>query len=417
MNKEITFGSLFAGIGGIDLGFERAGFTCKWQVEIDDYANKVLEKHWPNVHRERDINECGKENLESVDVIAGGFPCQDLSYAGRGAGLDGERSGLFFETVRLVCELRPRLIMLENVAALLTRGLDRVCGTLAAVGYDAEWHCIPAAALGAPHIRDRIFIIGINTDPPKSCHDESENVVKIGTKEQIQFGRMGSETNVPERRRNSEIVLDNADSSRRGESDEEMEERPSEQFDSASSNAGEIPDPISKPAWNQGGKACGQRREPARTLQPKTLRQRDGETMPERIKPICSNVPDPDREDSQRRIPNGEFNKKGREKPSSRFITQCSVKRERDGNSEGTIKPELGRIINGISGGMDRDLNFWKNGDWEKGVPRVTVKSPNRINRLKGLGNAVVPQVAEFIARQIMENYFNGKEANSDASL
>ena len=159
MNKEITFGSLFAGIGGIDLGFERAGFTCKWQVEIDDYANKVLEKHWPNVHRERDINECGKKNLGYVDVIAGGFPCQDLSYAGRGAGLDGERSGLFFETVRLVCELRPRVVVLENVSALLTRGLDRVLGTLAQVGFDAEWHVVPASAVGAFHQRERLWIV------------------------------------------------------------------------------------------------------------------------------------------------------------------------------------------------------------------------------------------------------------------
>lgn len=155
----ITFGSLFAGIGGLDLGFERAGMTCRWQVEIDDYATKVLAKHWPNVHRERDIRECGAHNLERVDVICGGFPCQDISYAGLGAGLDGERSGLFFEAIRVVRELRPRVLVLENVAALLTRGLDRVLGTLAEVGYDAEWHCIPAAYVGAPHIRDRAFVL------------------------------------------------------------------------------------------------------------------------------------------------------------------------------------------------------------------------------------------------------------------
>ena len=156
--QRLTFGSLFAGIGGFDLGFERAGMVCKWQVEIDDYATKVLEKHWPNVHRERDIRQCGKHNLEYVDVICGGFPCQDISYAGLGAGLEGERSGLFFEAVRLVSELQPRIVVLENVAALLTRGLDRVLGTLAAIGFDAEWHCIPAAAVGAPHIRDRVFV-------------------------------------------------------------------------------------------------------------------------------------------------------------------------------------------------------------------------------------------------------------------
>ena len=162
---KLTFGSLFAGIGGFDLGFERAGFECRWQVEIDSYATKILEKHWPQVHRQRDIRECNASNLERVDCIIGGFPCQDISYAGRGAGLDGERSGLFFEAVRLVRELQPRAIVLENVAALLTRGLDRVLGTLAEIGYDAEWHCIPAAAVGAPHIRDRVFVIAIMADP------------------------------------------------------------------------------------------------------------------------------------------------------------------------------------------------------------------------------------------------------------
>jgi DNA (cytosine-5)-methyltransferase 1 len=164
MSKPLTFGSLFAGIGGFDLGFERAGMVCKWQVEIDDYANRVLRKHWPNVHRERDILQCGGHNLEQVDVICGGFPCQDISYAGRGAGLDGERSGLFFEAVRVVRELQPRCVVLENVAALLARGLDRVLGTLAEIGYDAEWHCIPAAAFGLPHYRERVFIMGHNRD-------------------------------------------------------------------------------------------------------------------------------------------------------------------------------------------------------------------------------------------------------------
>jgi DNA (cytosine-5)-methyltransferase 1 len=155
----LTFGSLFAGVGGFDLGFERAGFECKWQVEIDDYATRVLERHWPDVHRERDIRQCGRHNLERVDCIIGGFPCVDISYAGKGAGLDGARSGLFFEAIRLVRELQPRAVVLENVAALLTRGLDRVLGTLAEVGFDAVWHCIPAAAVGAPHIRDRVFIL------------------------------------------------------------------------------------------------------------------------------------------------------------------------------------------------------------------------------------------------------------------
>lgn len=155
----LTFGSLFAGIGGFDLGFERAGMQCLWQVEIDDYATQVLAKHWPHVKRYRDIRDVGKHNLERVDVICGGFPCQDISYAGKGAGLDGERSGLFFELMRVVGEVGPRVVVLENVAALLTRGLDRVLGTLASFGFDAEWHCIPAAAFGAHFRGDRVFIV------------------------------------------------------------------------------------------------------------------------------------------------------------------------------------------------------------------------------------------------------------------
>jgi DNA (cytosine-5)-methyltransferase 1 len=97
--------------------------------------------------------------VERPDLICGGFPCQDISFAGRGAGLAGARSGLWHEFARAVREVRPRLVLVENVAALLVRGLDAVLGTLASLGYDAEWHCIPAAAVGAPHIRDRIFIL------------------------------------------------------------------------------------------------------------------------------------------------------------------------------------------------------------------------------------------------------------------
>jgi DNA (cytosine-5)-methyltransferase 1 len=94
-----------------------------------------------------------------VDVLCGGFPCQDLSYAGRGAGLDGERSGLWIEYARLIRELRPRYVIVENVSALLARGLGRVLGDLAACGYDAEWDCIPASAVGAPHRRDRVWLV------------------------------------------------------------------------------------------------------------------------------------------------------------------------------------------------------------------------------------------------------------------
>jgi len=155
----MTVGSLFAGIGGFDLGFERAGFDVRWQVEIDPFCSAVLRKHWPNVKRLKDVRRCGGRNLEAVDVICGGFPCQDVSFAGTGQGLDGTRSGLWREFARIVGELRPRYVIVENVAGLTARGLGRVLADLASFGLDAVWSSVSACALGAPHVRRRLFIV------------------------------------------------------------------------------------------------------------------------------------------------------------------------------------------------------------------------------------------------------------------
>jgi len=153
---------LFSGIGGFSLGLERAGMQTVAFCEIDKKARMVLKKHWPNVPIFEDVSELTAEKLNeqgiTVDLICGGFPCQDISLAGRGAGLDGERSGLWFQFYRLIKEIRPSWVIIENVSALRTRGLDEVLRCLAEVGYDAEWHCIPASAIGAPHQRDRIWI-------------------------------------------------------------------------------------------------------------------------------------------------------------------------------------------------------------------------------------------------------------------
>lgn len=156
----MTVGECFAGIGGFGLGFERAGFDIRWQVEIDPWCRAVLAKHWPHVHRHDDIRTAGAHNLETVDVLCGGFPCQDISYAGDGAGITaGTRSGLWAEYARLIRELRPKYAVVENVAALLNRGMGRVLGDLADLGYDAEWSCVSACAVGAPHVRQRVFIV------------------------------------------------------------------------------------------------------------------------------------------------------------------------------------------------------------------------------------------------------------------
>ena len=158
---------LFAGIGGFTIGLERAGFETAAFCEIDPYAQKVLKKNWPGVPIYDDVRTITAERLASdgvgVDVITGGFPCQDISVAGHQRGIEAERSGLWAECARLLGELRPRYAIFENVTNLLNgeRGawFKRVLWDISSLGYDAEWHCIPASELGANHHRDRIWIV------------------------------------------------------------------------------------------------------------------------------------------------------------------------------------------------------------------------------------------------------------------
>lgn len=156
---------LFSGIGGFSLGLERAGMETVAFCEFDKHAQKVLKKHWPDVTIYEDVRTLdGKQFRGTIDVVCGGFPCQDISVAGNQAGIEeGTRSGLWSECARLLGEIRPRYAIFENVTALLNGGggdwFKRVLWDISEVGYDAEWHCIPASELGAHHHRDRIWII------------------------------------------------------------------------------------------------------------------------------------------------------------------------------------------------------------------------------------------------------------------
>jgi DNA (cytosine-5)-methyltransferase 1 len=159
MPNNLTIGSLFSGIGGLELGLERAGLgPVIWQAECDPYCLKVLTKHWPQAERFTDVKQID-ETTPRPDIICGGFPCQDISYAGKGAGINGSRSGLWSEYVRIIRALRSRFVVVENVPALLNRGMGRVLGDLAESGYDAQWDCVSASAVGAPHRRHRVFIV------------------------------------------------------------------------------------------------------------------------------------------------------------------------------------------------------------------------------------------------------------------
>jgi DNA (cytosine-5)-methyltransferase 1 len=157
----MKFGSLFAGIGGIDLGLERAGMECIWQVENDEYCTRVLEKHWPEVQRFGDVREC--TNLPPVDLIAGGFPCQPHSIAGQRRGAEDNRN-LWPEFSRIIGELKPRYVLAENVPGIITTYIDTVLFDLEGQGYTCATFNLPALAFDAPHRRERIFIVAHRDD-------------------------------------------------------------------------------------------------------------------------------------------------------------------------------------------------------------------------------------------------------------
>lgn len=155
---------LFSGIGGFSLGLERSGyFETVAFCEIEEFPRRVLKKHWPEVPCYDDVRTLSGTRLVrdgiAVDAICGGFPCQDISTAGKGAGIRGSRSGLWTEYARIIGEIRPRFVIVENVGALLSRGMGVVLGDLSALGYDAIWECIPHGAIDPTHERDRIWIV------------------------------------------------------------------------------------------------------------------------------------------------------------------------------------------------------------------------------------------------------------------
>jgi DNA (cytosine-5)-methyltransferase 1 len=217
---------LFSGIGGFSLGLERAGMRTVAFCEIDPYCRRVLARHWPDVPVYDDVRTLTAATLGitkgdgrgagrqgrpdpasawqqqpnqplQIDVICGGFPCQDISNAGKGAGITGERSGLWKEYARIIGEVRPLYVIVENVAALLHRGLADVLGDLSTLGYDAEWHCIRASDVGAPHRRDRVWIIAYpqhsDTDSERS-HRAPQHVdgdAEFCDEQERQFGSLG----------------------------------------------------------------------------------------------------------------------------------------------------------------------------------------------------------------------------------
>tara|TARA_Y100000401_G_C8325819_1_gene228201 strand:+ start:3682 stop:4566 length:885 start_codon:yes stop_codon:yes gene_type:complete len=183
---QIKLGSAFAGIGGFELGLEWAipEIETVWQIEQDSFCQSILKKHWPHSKIYNDITTIETNNLEDVHILTGGFPCQDLSLAGKGEGLDGKKSGLFWELWRIVRDFKEQrrqipIVLLENVPTITFRGLGNVLGAFSELGYNAEWFVISAKDFGACHLRERWFCVFYVANPnSKNLCSQQEHIKK-----------------------------------------------------------------------------------------------------------------------------------------------------------------------------------------------------------------------------------------------
>ena len=190
----LTVGSLFSGIGGIDLGLERCGMTVKWQSEIDPYACKVLKKHWPDTPNLGNIKQIDWSTVEHVDVIAGGYPCQPFSTAGKRQGENDPRH-LWPYFRDAISAIRPKYALLENVRGHITMGGTTVIGDLAQIGYNCQWQLVSAASIGAPHKRERLIIVAYpQGEYSNDFQDNPRN--RLGPETVSKFGNSSRPKNV-----------------------------------------------------------------------------------------------------------------------------------------------------------------------------------------------------------------------------
>ena len=328
----LTVGSLFSGIGGLDLGLERAGMNVIWQSEIDPYASRVLAKHWPEVPNYGDIKTINWGDIVRPDILCGGYPCQPFSTAGKRKGTDDPRH-LWPWVRQAISELRPRYAILENVRGHLSLGGLSVIGELASIGYDAEWRIVSAASVGANHKRDRIVIVAYpQSEPSNGVHNHF---------------RDSKQSQSPAKLRNSggtQAVADTNGSPRQQQCERQVCEP------------------------NIGGCCENVANTDSRRLQECQSEAQQATGISCRSELLAHSYGEQLR---QRRLTDDA----GQE--DSRRVYHARGQEGYDGWQWWEIEPNVGRVANGV---------------------------PSRVDRLRGLGNAVVPQVAEVIGRLVIEH-------------
>jgi DNA (cytosine-5)-methyltransferase 1 len=349
----MTVGSLFSGIGGFDLGLERAGMTVKWQVERDPWCQKVLAKHWPDVPRYENVEDVGGE-LECVDLICGGFPCQPVSVAGQQKGADDDR-WLWPEFKRIVGLLGPRYVLVENVPGLFAanggHAFGEVIGDLAELGYDCEWTVLSAADVGAPHLRKRVWIVAHTYEAPTRGNDleldgptgagEGEGQKRQRVRRSARHGRQNVAHATSTGQHQQPDAADGFN----------QEQRPPK----ATPTGGQfLPRHGGGQAYmaNANGRGCEVEREPE----------------------------PPGIESARRRIFNGrrhvwDIDDATQDSDARRQLLEGRIRESAARATQWSVEPDVGRVAHGV---------------------------PLRVDRLRGLGNAIVPQCAEWIGRQLL---------------
>lgn len=340
MKRSLTHLSLFSGIGGLDLAAEMAGFRTVGQCEWADYPTKVLEKHWPDVPRWRDIRTLTGESfhektgLRTVDIISGGFPCQPFSVAGKRRGREDDRY-LWPEMLRVISELRPTWVVGENVAGIVNMALDQVYADLENEGYAVQALIIPACAVYAPHRRDRVCIVGWKRSACNLFYSNSESA------EYKNIGK--SEKGKQEQPRVGGLYTDVSDS----ESIRLQRE------------------------WSGGDQIGGARPEKAQS---------------ERCCDVLSDA------DNRSGAVRGHWEFPAAQEAGGGRADHGGRAEEYDAGERWAAQPGLGGVDDGISSWLDRGMSA--PGHWipEPNIPRLTTKRDHRKDRLQCLGNAVVPQ-------------------------
>lgn len=387
VEKELTHLSLFSGIGGLDLAAEWAGFTTVGQCEWAEYPTKVLEKHWPDVPRWKDIRTLTGESFyertgrRTVDAISGGFPCQPFSVAGKQRGKEDDRY-LWPEMVRIIKELRPAWVVGENVAGIVRMALPDILSELEACGYRTRTFLIPACAVGARHRRYRVAIVGHSEHNGLSAATVARSLGETGAGEPEGKDQTG-EFEGTGKPGDGEALADTEILNERGLSVREETEKPGpvsgrkdvQHTDSPRRKEQHLAEESDKQGFLSRGCDEGNVRNSASEgFSDRSGKQMGGQGAKE---------PEPERPDSHvSDTDNGFCKREEKEIQSGRDAAYgiCS-----SGGEQRPAKPGLGGVADGIPGWVD---GYW---DVEPDIPRIAQGIPHRVDRLKALGNAVAP--------------------------